>query len=424
MPNRWADVRESLDSSKHFTDLVDTPWYGDAVYDRFSDDEYARRHRVARELMAAEGLDALLLTGSPNIYSMGAGVTWGCGLIDDRAMCQYLLLPRDGEPTLVYPHPGCHIEAARKQVGIADVRDGHHGRYAEVLAGRIRELGLERGVLGVTLADRTGKEYLGQHAYEVLRAELPELTIRFLPDALHRLTRLKGEEELAAMRRAGELAIAGLEAVVERARPGVAEYQLAAASTNAILDGGGKPFLIMIGSTSMSDPMMVFPNPLPSARRLAAGDVILCEISATYLGYSAKIGHPVSVGPPSARYVDFYDKVVVPGFEAIRHELRDGVSLETVQAAGAHFRTAGAQSRPILMHGIDLLTSDPMVTTDKITAAPYENVLQSGQTVNVEITPIDATGVMGIFLSRTFAITEGPPDELTPYQLDDILVAG
>ena len=116
--------------------------------------------------------------------------------------------------------------------------------------------------------------------------------------------------------------------------------------------------------------------------------------------------------------------MVVPGFEAIRHELRDGVSLETVQAAGAHFRTVGAQSRPILMHGIDLLTSDPMVTTDKITAAPYENVLQSGQTVNVEITPIDATGVMGIFLSRTFAITEGPPDELTPYQLDDILVAG
>ena len=226
------------------------------------------------------------------------------------------------------------------------------------------------------------------------------------------------------MGRAGELAIAGLEAVVERARPGVAEYQLAAASTHAILDGGGKPFLIMIGSTSMADPRLVFPNPLPSARRLAAGDVILCEISATYMGYSAKIGHPVSVGPPSATYVDFFAKVVVPGFEAIRDQLRDGVSLETVQAAGAHFRSMGAQSRPILMHGIDMVTSEPMVTTDKITAAPYDGVLQRGQTVNVEITPIDATGVMGIFLSRTFAITEGPPADLTPFPLDDIIVAG
>lgn len=424
MPNRWADVRESLDSSAHFTDLVDTPWYGDATYDHFSADEYARRHRVARELMADEGLDALLLTGSPNIYSMGAGVTWGAGLIDDRAMCQYLLLPLDGEPTLVYPHPGCHIEAARKQVGIADVRDGHHGRYAEVIAGRIRELGLERGVLGVTLTDRTGKEFLGQHAYEVLRTELPDLTIRFLPDALHRLTRVKVPEELAAMRRAGELAIAGLEAVVARAHPGVAEYQLAAAATHAMLDGGGKPFLIMIGSTSMADPHLVFPNPLPSSRRLREGDVILCEISATYLGYSAKIGHPVSLGRPTATYADFFAKVVVPGFEAIRDQLRAGVALETVQAAGAHFRSAGAQSRPILMHGIDMVTSEPMVTTDKITAAPYDGVLQRGQTVNVEITPIDATGVMGIFLSRTFAITDGPPDELTPYPLDDIIVAG
>ncbi|MEK6712564.1 MAG: hypothetical protein AABZ64_18505, partial [Nitrospinota bacterium] len=100
----------------------------DAVYEKFSDAEFARRHALARKLMERDGLDALILCGSPNIYSHRSGVTWGCGLIDARGMAQYTVLPRQGEPTLIYPHPGCHIEAARKMVSIRDVRGGQHGR--------------------------------------------------------------------------------------------------------------------------------------------------------------------------------------------------------------------------------------------------------------------------------------------------------
>ena len=54
--------------------------------------------------MARDGLDALILTGGPDIYSHGGGVAWGAGLIDDRGMCQYMVLPLKGEPTLIYPH--------------------------------------------------------------------------------------------------------------------------------------------------------------------------------------------------------------------------------------------------------------------------------------------------------------------------------
>ena len=354
---------------------------------------------------------------------MGAGVTWATGLIEPRGMLQYAVLPREGEPTLVYPHPGCHIEAARHMVSVADVRDGHHGKYAEVVAGRLRELGLQAATIGVTISDRTGGEYLGQHFHEVLIRELPGLRLKFLPDALHRLTRLKSDEEIEAMAYAGQLATRGLEAVLARARPGVTEYQLAAAAEHAIVDGGGKQNLIMIGSGSQTDPTLIFPNPLPSARELRAGDIVLGEISASYKGFSAKIGQPISIGPPTQRYVDFFGDVVVPGFVELRSTLRAGVALEEVQAAGGFFRKAGAQSRPILMHGLDLLTADPFVMTDKINAAAYERTLEERMTVNIEITPIDATGVMGMFLSRSFVIAEGDPRELTPYPLDDILVA-
>jgi Xaa-Pro dipeptidase len=422
--NNWSDIRYELDQSENFTDIAGSPWYRDATYQKFSAQEFRRRHDAARAAMVDENVDALLLTGSQEIYSMGAGVTWATGLIDARSMCQYVVLPRSGEPTLVYPHPGCHIEAARKMVGIEDVRDGRHGHYAQVVADRLRELGLEKGRVGVTIADRTGDEYMGLAAYQELRRQLPDLELVFLPDLLHRLTMRKSPEEVAAVARAGELAIAALEAVAARARPGVAEYQLAAAATHAMLDGGGRPHLIMIGSTAMDDPSIVFPNPLPSGRVLREGDVILSELAASYMGYSAKIGQPVTIGPPTERYRQFFDQVVVPGFTAIRSQLRDGVELTEVQRAAGHFRKQGAQSRPIVMHGIDLMTAGPYVMTDKIRAEPYELALMSGMTVNIEITPINDDGTLGIFLSRTFQVTDGEPVEMTPYPLDEFLVAG
>jgi Xaa-Pro aminopeptidase len=424
MVNQWHDIRDQLDRSEKFTDVAGTPWYSDAVYERFSAGEYERRHAAARRLAADAGVDALLLTGSVNTYSLGGGVTWGSGLIDPRGMCQYMVLPLEGEPTLVYPHPGCHIEAARKQVGIADVRDGQHGHYAQVIADRLRELGLEAGRLGVTLCDRTGGEYMGVTTYLELRKQLPELEIVFLPDLFHQLTKVKSAEELAAAARAGELVVAALEAIARTARPGVKEYQLAAAATHAILDGGGVPHLIMVGSTSMHDPRIVFPNPMPSARVLAEGDVILNEIAGSYLGYSAKIGQPVSVGEPTARYRRFYTDVVLSGFHEIRSAIRAGADLTDIQKAAGAFRRNGAQSRPIVFHGIDLITSGPMVLTDRVSAAPDDRTLLADQTVNIEITPIDGDGLLGMFLSRTFRVTGGEPEELTPFPLDDILVAG
>ena len=91
--NDWNEVRYDLDKSDNFGAIFNSPWYSDAVYDKFSDAEFARRHAHARELMTRDRLDALILTGGPDIYSHGSGVTWGSGLIDERGMCQYLILP-------------------------------------------------------------------------------------------------------------------------------------------------------------------------------------------------------------------------------------------------------------------------------------------------------------------------------------------
>ena len=420
MPRDFNDVRYEIDTPENFSEVVNSPWYSDAEYPGFSPREYDRRHAAAREAMTREGLHALILTGSPNNYSLGGAVTWASGLIDSRAMCQYMVLPLSGDPTLFYAHGGCHAEAVRRMVCVDDVRGVPDG-YGNAIADRLGELGISAGRVGIVTADRNGPEYMGLLAYQDLTARLPGVEFVFLPGLLHELTYRKGPEELDAMRRAGALTVNALEAMAQAARPGRREYQLAAAATGAILDGGGKVHLAMVATTAMDDPRVMFPNPNPSARVLTDGDIVLNEISAMHLGYSAKIAHPITLGAPTAAFKELY-AVIVDVVRALEGKLRAGVDLRDLQTVAGRFRAAGLQSRPMVLHGIDMITAGPKIFVDKVSATAFDGVLSPGMVMNVEATPVSADGAYGLFLSRSYAITDGEPECLTPYPLDDFIV--
>ena len=99
-----------------------------------------------------------------------------------------------------------------------------------------------------------------------------------------------------------------------RARgPGVTEYQLRAAAGAAILEGGGDIDFLIIGSTSMENPALVFGNPRPSGRVLQQGDIINMELAAGYRGYTAQIGSPICIGPPTDMVKRFWDEITLPG---------------------------------------------------------------------------------------------------------------
>ncbi|OGO19452.1 MAG: hypothetical protein A2Z14_04200 [Chloroflexi bacterium RBG_16_48_8] len=423
MATDWKEVRHNLDVSANYSSIYNSPYYSDAVYEKFSDAEYQRRYKHAREIMVRDGFDALIFTGGQNIYSLGGAVSWATNLFDERGMCQYVVFPLDGEPTLIYPHAGGHIEAARQMASVRDVRGSEGGQYGKVIADRLEELGVQEGSIGITAIDRNGPEYMGLKCFQDLEKRLPKATFEFLPHLLHELTAIKSNEEIEAMAKAGELVIKAQEAILETARPGVREYQLTASGTHAILNGGGRVHLVMIGTTSMNDPRVVYPNPLPSHRVLKEGDIIISELVATYKGYSAKIGHPITLGPPTEKAQNFFKEVVLGGFRALYDELMPGKTLEDVRKAGRYFREKGAQSLPILVHGLDMITALPFIYTDKLGTAPGDMEILPGKTYAIEITPVDAEGTFGMFMARTYVMTEDGKRDLTPFPMDEILVA-
>src|SRR6201987_2858650 len=281
-PQPWEAVRGKLDQALPFANMRDTPYYRDAVYEQFSPNEYDRRYAALRDKMRAHELDALIVPGGPSHWSFGGGMLWLTGHWEWHALASYVVVPLDGEPTLIYSMGGTHAEAVRRQVGVGvqDVRPSPNGRYADVMVERLRELKLERGHIGLMEIDPRHGDYLPVNQYNVLRENLPGAELVFTKGFLHELLSIHSEEELECVRKAGKLCRDAMDAMVERARPGAKEYELRAAAGAAILEGGGDIDFLIIGSTPMANPAMIFGNPRPSARVLKKGDIINMELAA------------------------------------------------------------------------------------------------------------------------------------------------
>src|SRR3974390_1265147 len=396
-PQPWSVVRSKLDQLLPFANMRDTPYYRDAIWEQFSRGEYERRYRALRNKMREHKLDLVIVPGGPSHWSFGGGMLWLTGHWEWHALSSYVLVPLEDEPTLIYSMGGTHAEAVRRQVEVAvkDVRHSRNGRYADIMVERLRELQLDRGRIGLMENDPRHADYLPVNQYNVLRENLPEAEIVFTQGFLHELLSIHSAEELDCIHKAVVLSKKPMEALFARAKPGVKEYELRAAAGAAILEGGGDIDFLIIGSTSMADPAMVFGNPRPSARKLARGDIINMELAAGYRGYTAQVGSPICLGPPTDMVRRFWDEITLPGYQRMAVEIKPGNPVEAVQIAAQFFRQQGVQSRPIHAHGIDLITDGPHVFCEHVDAEPFERTFKPGMVFLAEPTPTTAHGNFG-----------------------------
>src|SRR5205085_5158539 len=154
---------------------------------------------------------------------------------------------------------------------------------------RLRELGAEQGrvgLVGINARFATGMPYAHYlQLHELLpRAQLADVTASF-----QRLRLVKSEEEIAWLRRAAALTDNAVQAMAERACPGVTEIELVAAAEAAYRSEGAMPRITFLHSMAMDQPSGCVPAQVASRRRLRTGDVVITEISASYWGYAGQI---------------------------------------------------------------------------------------------------------------------------------------
>lgn len=269
----------------------------------FPESEYVARIEKVRRLVAAEGLDALVVHGN---RADRAAVRYLSNFEDFYGGDTLVVLPVAGEvglATNAIMH-GEPMHSGIQETWMRDVRCAPHPRTVvtpttsvlDHLEDLLRERGLAGGRVGVA----------GEYAWDVLRelqGRLPHAQLRREAKVLPRAMAIKSEAEIGILRRAARAADAALTAVMEAAREGVSEYELSALANAALFGRGAEETAFPIALAS--GPRAGFKHVPPQDRRLRAGDWLYVDLGCRIQGYYSDASRNRVVGPPTREQRDF-----------------------------------------------------------------------------------------------------------------------
>ncbi|MGH3572981.1 MAG: M24 family metallopeptidase [Pseudonocardiaceae bacterium] len=281
---------------------------------------FTARLARTRDAIRVAGLDALLITPSPDLrYLLGVA-----GASHERLTC--LVLPADGDPVLVVPaleRPGLDgTPALELGVEIAEWTD-EQDPYA-LVAAALRRSGSPVARAGV------GEAMPAAHVL-ALRDALPGCQQKLASPVLAQLRMRKDSAEIAALTVAGEAIDRVHARMGEWLRVGRTEAQVGADVAAAIVEEGHtSAAFVIVGS----GPNGASPHHDVSARVLAPGDVVVVDIGGpTPEGYFSDCTRTYSLGEPADLNADADYAVLQAAQDAAVAAVAPGVTAEQVDAA-------------------------------------------------------------------------------------------
>lgn len=334
----------------------------------FPAEEY--RHRIARTqtAMAAQGIDALLVTEDRNFfYFTGSG---GAMVREDKARPVAIVIPQRGEAVALVSHARCLL--FRESSWVSELRTYNdlaksvlqdaRVKLIEEAAPGARTIGMELGYeqrLGISVAD-----------YEDLKTRLPQH--RFVDAAmlLWNLRSIKSPAELARIERAVRITDAAYQTVLPALRPGMTEREIAARFQGEMARQGASASWLSIQSGTY-DRIGI----MPQDRLVQVGEMIWVDMGANVLGYYADFSRAAVLGSPTAHQRDMQRKVYEVtqlGIEAVK----PGITMAEITRVcdremakrGLVFNTWGARYG----HGLGLQVTEPphVAAYDKTVVEP------------------------------------------------------
>ncbi|WP_137388906.1 M24 family metallopeptidase [Rhodoligotrophos defluvii] len=375
-----------------------------------SQSEYIARTSALQSRLVENGIDLALIADPDSIiYFAGfwnyLGVEFGRPTI--------LLVPRDGEPTLITPL--MESEMCREMSWVPDVRpwaDGIDGEWfgpiEAALAGSVRTVAIETTKLHPTIGLRLRPLFAGK-------------TLADLDPIISRMRMVKSPAEIAIMRDAGKVAVAMVEGGRAAIGEGVPEYEVALAVLEAgtrraasLLDGQIDRFVSptiynLQVMQSGHDTCMVHRR--SSVRRIEKGDPIylcFCGI-ANFKNYKLGFDREFFVGSATDEQLRIYE-TAVRAQQAALAAIKPGVPCEEVNAAAEEvYREAGfgPSYRTGRSIGCSFLEAPELKRGDK-------TPLAAGMTLAVD-GGITVPHEFGGRIGDSVVVTETGFEYLTPY---------
>ena len=240
-----------------------------------------------RAAMAAEGLDALLLTSEVNRqYAAGYNISEGLAVVTQDG-ARYMTDSRyieDAENNL----DGFEVQMIGKGVSYNDLLQSAMSDFG------VRKLGYEENFISV--AELKGYQ-------QVLTAELS--------DCQNLFTKLRGSktpEEIAIMKKAQDVTDAAFADILNVIKPGMSELELMAELVYRLLKHGG--LKMSFDPIVVSGPNTSMPHGVPGQRKLQAGDFITMDFGVKVGGYCSDMTRTVALGYATDEMKKVYQTVL------------------------------------------------------------------------------------------------------------------
>jgi Xaa-Pro aminopeptidase len=350
---------------------------------------YLGRLERVRAAMAAQGIDVVLL-------SVGPDLPYLCGY---HAMAlerlTMLVLPRDGEATLVVPRLEAPRVTERPELFALQPWTETEDPVAIVAA-------LTGRASTVAIGDHTWARFLVE-----LLQHLPETTFRRASEVIGPIRARKDAAEIAALEAAGEAAdrVAAQLQAGQIPLIGRTEAEVSAdLSARLLAEGHDKVNFAIVGAGESA----ASPHHHASARVIQRGEVVLCDFGGTMRGYCSDITRCVSLGEPPAEVAEAYAVLHEAQQSAVR-AARIGTSCEEVDATARNIIDAAGYGDHFFHrtgHGIGMEEhEDPYIVQGNALA------LAPGHAFSIE-PGIYMTGRWGLRLEDIVVATDDGPRPL------------
>jgi Xaa-Pro aminopeptidase len=381
--------------------------------------DLAKRHAAElQSRLRTSDIDLALITDEDSITYLAA--FWGYfGMEFGRP--SFVLLPANEAPVLITPQ--IELDMARAMTWIEDIRawqDGGDNQWDTVLADALGDRAVRLGVDARTLHPPVRT---------FLEDRFPSATMVDLSHELADMRTIKSPEEIAIMRKAGDIALAMADAAKGAIGEGVPEFEAALAVSAAgtrkaaefLTEQHGDSFVSPVAHTlqvMQSGANTTMAHMRASMRRFGRGDpVYFCFCSmARFMEYKLGFDRNFFIGEAKDEHAQAYE-IALAAQDAVLGEIKPGAVAEEIhQTASEVYLAAGHAPgyRTGRAIGISNLETPEFKIGDK-------TVLREGMTMTADA-GITISGQLGIRLSDSVVVTATGNESLTPYPRDLLVV--
>lgn len=280
----------------------------------FTRAEYAERLEKTRRAMEKAGVDLVIVTDPSNMHWLTGYDGWSF------YVHQCVLVPGSGEP--IWYGRGQDANGAKRTaylahdniIGYPDHYVQSNERHPMDLLSKIIE---ERGWANASIAVEMDNYWFTAAAYASLVKHLPNARFKDARGLVNWQRAVKSKTELDYMRKAGRIAEAMHQRIVEKVEPGIRKSDLVAEIYDAGIrgvDGFGGDYAAIVpllpSGADASAPHLTWDD-----KPMKSGEGTFFEIAGCYRRYHCPLSRTVFLGKPTQAFLDA-EKATLEGMEA------------------------------------------------------------------------------------------------------------